>query len=72
MPDPKRVVKIAEMLTEKKLIGVGINREKMNTSDITRAKTIYQKMFKVPVTEPLSEGVSVLVDALEVMSYDKK
>jgi uncharacterized NAD-dependent epimerase/dehydratase family protein len=25
MPDPERVVKIAEMLTEKKLIGVGIN-----------------------------------------------
>ncbi len=72
MPDPKRVVRIAEMLTEKKLIGVGINREKMNTSDIIQAKTHYQKMFKVPTVEPLSEGVGILVDALEALSDDKK
>jgi uncharacterized NAD-dependent epimerase/dehydratase family protein len=72
MPDPKRVVRIAEMLTEKKLIGVGINHEKMTPSDITHAITHYQKMFKVPVTEPLSEGVSTLVDALEKMSHGKK
>jgi uncharacterized NAD-dependent epimerase/dehydratase family protein len=72
MPDPKRVVRIAEMLTEKRLIGVGINHEKMNTSDITRAKTLYQNMFKVPVSEPLSEGVAGLVDALEVLSPGKK
>jgi uncharacterized NAD-dependent epimerase/dehydratase family protein len=72
MPDPKRVVRIAEMLTEKQLIGVGINREKMKSSDIIRAKTRYQKMFKVPAVEPLSEGVSDLVDALEVVSHGKK
>lgn len=72
MPNPQRVVRIAEMLTEKKLIGVGINRENMNTSDITQAKNQYQKIFKVPVAEPLSEGVSLLVDALEALSYGKK
>ena len=72
MPDPKRVVRIAEMLTEKKLIGVGINHEKMNASDITSAKVMYQKMFKVPVSEPLSEGVGALVDALEVLSRGKR
>jgi uncharacterized NAD-dependent epimerase/dehydratase family protein len=72
MPDPKRVVRIAEMLTEKRLIGVGINHEQMNTTDITCAKTIYQKMFKVPVSEPLSEGVGGLVDALETMTHGKK
>lgn len=71
MPDPKRVVRIAEMLTEKKLIGVGINNEKMNTSDIIHAKALYEKMFKVPVTEPLSEGVGPLVDALEEMYHGK-
>ena len=72
MPDPQRVVRIAEMLTEKKLIGVGLNHEKMNTSDIRQAITRYQRMFKVPVTEPLSEGVRSLVDALEEMSHSKK
>ena len=72
MPDPKRVVRIAEMLTEKKLIGIGINRERMNTSDIRQAVIHYQRMFRVPVTEPLSEGVRSLVDALEEMSHGKK
>ncbi len=72
MPDPKRVVRIAEMLTEKKLIGIGINHERMTPSDIKQAINHYQKMFKVPVTEPLSEGVSNLVDALEEISHDKK
>lgn len=72
MPDPRRVVRIAEMLTEKKLIGVGINKEKMNTTDITRATSRYQKMFNVPASEPLSQGVGVLVDALEVLSHGKK
>jgi len=72
MPDPKRVVTIAELLTEKKLIGVGINHEHMTTADIHTAKKKYQKMFHVPVSDPLTEGVSELVDALEAMHDNKK
>jgi uncharacterized NAD-dependent epimerase/dehydratase family protein len=72
MPDPKRVVKIAELITEKKLIGIGINHEHMTKSDIIHSKNIYQKMFKVPVTAPLTDGVDVLVDALEAMYNYKK
>ena len=72
MPDPKRVVKIAELLTEKKLIGVGINQEHMTESDIIYSKNIYQKMFQVPVSVPLADGVDVLVDALEAMYNYKK
>jgi uncharacterized NAD-dependent epimerase/dehydratase family protein len=71
MPDPGRVVKIAELLTDKRLIGVGINHEHMSKSDISRAKNMYQKMFKVPVSDPLTDGVGVLVDAMEAM-YDNK
>jgi uncharacterized NAD-dependent epimerase/dehydratase family protein len=72
MPDPRRVVNIAEMLTEKKLVGVGINHENMNTSDIVHCKKKYQKVFHVPVSDPLTEGVSDLVDALEAMHHPKK
>lgn len=72
MPDPRRVVGIAEMLTEKKLIGVGINHEKMNKNDIVHCKKKYQKMFHVPVSDPLTEGVGDLVDALEAMDHPKK
>ncbi len=70
MPDPRRVVSIAELLTEKKLIGVGINHEQMNNTDIIQAKHTYQEMFHVPVSDPLSEGVSELVDVLEAIRID--
>jgi uncharacterized NAD-dependent epimerase/dehydratase family protein len=72
MPDPKRVVNIAEMLTEKKLLGVGLNHEQMSTSEIVFAKNKYQNMFKVPVLEPLSEGVDTLVDAIEAQFHGKQ
>jgi uncharacterized NAD-dependent epimerase/dehydratase family protein len=72
MPDPRRVVKIAELLTEKKLIGIGINHEYMSTTDISDSKQKYQEIFNVPVSNPLSEGVTELVDALEMLSNDTK
>ena len=65
MPDPKRVVKIAELLTEKPLIGIGINREDMNTEDIKVTKEKLRNIFGVPVVEPLSDGVIKLADSLE-------
>jgi len=64
MPDPRRVVKIAELLTEKPLIGIGINKENMDEEDIKISKKKLRKMFNVPVVEPLSDGVSKLVDSL--------
>ncbi len=67
MPDPKRVVKIAELLTEKPLIGIGVNREKMNDSDIKISKEKLKKEFNVPVVEPIHDGVSEIVDALEAI-----
>jgi len=64
MPDPGRVIKIAELLTEKPLIGIGINRENMNVKDIDRIKKKFDKIFHVPIVEPLSEGVNEIVDFL--------
>jgi uncharacterized NAD-dependent epimerase/dehydratase family protein len=72
MPDPRRVVHIAELLTEKKLIGVGINHEHMTTTDIKNVKKNYHRMFNVPVSDPLTEGVGELIDALEAMHDNKK
>ena len=65
MPDPKRVVKIAELLTEKPLVGIGLNRENMTKDDVKHFKTKLKKIFNVPVTEPLSEGVDDIIDFLE-------
>lgn len=72
MPDPKRVIRIAELLTEKRLLGIGINHEYMTKYDLIRSKKNYQKMFKVSVVDPLTEGVSVLVDAIEAIYNEKK
>jgi len=65
MPDPQRVVKIAELLTEKPLLGIGINRENMDKKDIITSKSKLKKIFNAPVVEPLSDGVGEIVDYLE-------
>jgi len=65
MPDPKRVVQIAQLLTQKNLLGIGINRENLNEKNIQEQKKKLKKKFQVPVVEPLSEGVSEIVDFLE-------
>jgi uncharacterized NAD-dependent epimerase/dehydratase family protein len=68
MPDPGRVVKIAELLTDKPLVGIGLNREKLDKKGIEEAKIRLKKHFNVPVIEPLSEGVREIVDALEELN----
>jgi len=68
MPDPQRVVKIAELLTEKPLLGIGINRENMDKQDIKNTKIKLKKIFNVPIIEPLSDSVSEIVDSLEELN----
>lgn len=68
MPDPHRVVEIAQLLTEKPLLGIGLNNENMSKQDIISITHKMQKEFNVPVVEPLSQGVEKLVMALEELS----
>ena len=68
MPDLGRVINIAQLLTEKPLVGIGINRENMNKSDIEDTEKNFLNRFHVPVTEPISQGVSELVDELEELN----
>jgi uncharacterized NAD-dependent epimerase/dehydratase family protein len=70
MPDPKRVVSIAELLTEKPLVGIGLNKENMNKDEIKEFKMKFKNIFNVPVTEPLGEGVGDIVDFLEELDAD--
>ena len=65
MPDPSRVVQIARLLTEKPLLGIGVNQENMNEEDIIRITEKMEQTFQVPTIEPISQGVGRLVDALE-------
>ena len=61
MPDPMRVVKIAELITEKPLIGIGLNNENMTDKDIKIIKNNLKKKFNVPVVEPFKDGVSDII-----------
>jgi uncharacterized NAD-dependent epimerase/dehydratase family protein len=65
MPDPRRVVHIAELFTEKPLLGIGINQENMTEHDMNITKKQFKKIFNVPVTTPLTDGVDAIVDVLE-------
>ena len=67
MPDPKRVVRIAELLTEKKLVGIGINHEHMTKSDGIAVKKQYKKTFHVTVVDPLTDDLSELMDSVEAL-----
>jgi len=71
MPDPGKVIKIAELLTDEKLLGIGLNHENMKTSDIDEKKEYYSKRFKVTVIDPLIDGVDALCDTLED-EYDSR
>lgn len=64
MPDPSRIIRIAELLTGKPLLAIGLNREKMDASEIKMEKEKLGNTFRVPVVEPLSDGVDEIVEAL--------
>jgi len=68
MPDPQRVVKIAELLTEKPLVGIGLNRENMNKQDVKNEKIRLKKIFNVPIVEPINDSVREIVDSLEELN----
>ena len=65
MPDPARVIHIAQLLTEKPLLGIGLNKENMNIKEVENKKNEFRDKFKVPVVESISEGVGPIVDLLE-------
>ena len=65
MPDPGRVIKIAKLLSERPLIGIGLNHEGLSQEEVKKAKTKLKKRFKVPVEDPIVDGVAKTADAIE-------
>jgi uncharacterized NAD-dependent epimerase/dehydratase family protein len=65
MPDPGRVVKIAELLSQRPLIGIGLNHEGLTQEEVGKVKTKLEKRFKVPVEDPVVDGVAKMADAIE-------
>jgi uncharacterized NAD-dependent epimerase/dehydratase family protein len=65
MPDPGRVVKIAKLLSQRPLIGIGLNHEGLSAEDVRKAKKKMEKRFNVPVEDPVVDGVEKTADAIE-------
>jgi uncharacterized NAD-dependent epimerase/dehydratase family protein len=64
MPDPGRVIKIAKLLSQCPLVGIGLNHEHLSPEEARKAKAKLHKRFKVPVEDPVSDGVAKLADAI--------
>ncbi len=64
MPDQKRVIQIATLLTEKPMLGIGINKENMTPEDIIKTSDEMHRRFQVPVVEPLTQDVTPLIKVL--------
>ena len=65
MPDPGRVIKIAKLLSQCPLIGIGLNHEGLSQEEVKKAKMKLEKRFKVPVEDPVVDGVTKTADAIQ-------
>jgi len=65
MPDMRRVVQLATLLSGKPLIGISLNHEHMTQEAVKTAKSAMHKKFHVPVEDPVFDGVEKLADAVE-------
>jgi uncharacterized NAD-dependent epimerase/dehydratase family protein len=65
MPDPMRVVKIAKLLSGCPLLGISINHEHLTSEQAQKAKAKMRRRFKVPVEDPVFDGVTQLASAVE-------
>jgi uncharacterized NAD-dependent epimerase/dehydratase family protein len=67
MPDPVRVIKIAKLLSQCPFVGIGLNHEGLSAEEARTAKARLRKRFKVPVEDPVCDGVAKLADAVETL-----
>jgi uncharacterized NAD-dependent epimerase/dehydratase family protein len=67
MPDPGRVIKIAKLLSQCPLVGIGLNHEHLSAEEARKAKARLRRRFRVPVEDPVCDGVGKLADAVEAL-----
>jgi len=67
MPDPERVVRVAELICEQRLLGIGLNHENLTPEEANAAADSLRSRLNVPVEDPIAHGVSELADAVEAL-----
>jgi len=55
MPDVRRVIKILELLSQKKVIAITFNTENLTIDQAKEIAKDYEKKFRIPVILPLQE-----------------
>jgi len=61
------VIKIAKLLSQCLLVGIGLNHENLSPEEARKAKAKLHKRFKVAVEDPVYDGVGKLADAIEAL-----
>ena len=64
MPDLDRTIKIIELLSQKKVIGITINHENLTREQIENYVVMYEEKYKVPVCDPLVHGLDKIVNKI--------
>lgn len=62
MPTPGSEINLIETFADTKIIGLTINHEKMNDTEVSAAITQYEQELGIPVTDALTRSPDRLVD----------
>ena len=61
MPTPRSEINLLETFADTKVIGLTINHENMNDTEVSAAITGYEKELGIPVTDALARSPNHLV-----------
>ncbi len=65
IPDLERYIKILELLSDRKVIAVSLNRENMSDEDVKNEIDVLQNRLGIPVFDPLNSNSGVLLQIVE-------
>ncbi|MGC9308007.1 MAG: DUF1611 domain-containing protein [Thermoplasmatota archaeon] len=71
LPDTRRIVTIAEALTEKPVLGISLNTEKLTADAVIQAKRELHDLHHVPVVDSFTDGVDALVEQIAAIREDQ-
>jgi uncharacterized NAD-dependent epimerase/dehydratase family protein len=64
MPTPASEINLIETFSATKIIGLTINHENMNDTEVSAAITQYEQELGIPVTDALTRSPERLVDMI--------
>ncbi len=65
IPDLEKYIRILEMLSDRKVIAISINRENMNHNEVAEEIMKLEARFDIPVFDPLNSQPQKLIEAVD-------